>query len=216
MERRKALKNMGMAFGYAVAAPTLMNLVQSCSSKKVLDWTPEFLTKDQGTAIHTLVDMILPKTDTPSATEMNVHVFIDSFAKEVLPEEHQDFMKMTMEKFFGKVLTETQKETLAEVDEEGFTPVLSTYLKKRTKDVEKEHGEAMEAYFMAIEEQGSAVLDDEIACFAFANSLRDMTVWSYKNTEYIGEEVLAYLPIPGQYVACDDVETLTQNRAWSL
>ena len=97
MERRKALKNMGMAFGYTVAAPTLMNLVQSCSSKKVLDWTPEFLTKDQGTAIHTLVEKILPKTDTPSATEMNVHVFNDSFAKGVLPEEHQDFMKKTIE-----------------------------------------------------------------------------------------------------------------------
>lgn len=216
MERRKALKNMGLAFGYTVAAPTLINLVQSCSSKKLPDWFPEFFTKEEGAVIHTLVDMILPKTDTPSATEVNVHVFIDQFAKEVLPEEHQDFMRLGMGKFFDKALADSQKETLVELEQEDLDPLLSTYLKKRTKDVEEAHEKAIQEYFMGIEENGSAVLDDEIARFAFANSLRDISIWSYKTTEYVGEEVLAYLPIPGQYIACDDAETLTQGKAWSL
>ena len=215
MERRKALKNMGLAFGYTVAAPTLISLAQSCSTKKVLDWTPDFFSKDEGTLIHTLVDMILPKTDTPSATEVNVHVFIDQFAKEVLPPEHQDFMRMSMGKFFDKALADSQKESLAELKEEDLDPLLATYLKKRTKDVEEAHEKAMQEYFMGIEENGSAVLDDEIARFAFATSLRDISIWSYKNSEYVGEQVLAYLPIPGQYIACDDVQTLTQGRAWS-
>lgn len=216
MERRKALKNMGLAFGYTVAAPTLINLVQSCGSKKLPDWFPEFFTKEEGAVIHTLVDMILPKTDTPSATEVNVHVFIDQFAKEVLPEEHQDFMRLGMGKFFDKALADSQKETLVELEQEDLDPLLSTYLKKRTKDLEEAHEKAIQEYFMGIEENGSAVLDDEIARFAFANSLRDISIWSYKTTEYVGEEVLAYLPIPGQYIACDDAETLTQGKAWSL
>jgi len=33
MERRSALKNMGMVFGYAVATPTLLGLVQSCKER---------------------------------------------------------------------------------------------------------------------------------------------------------------------------------------
>ena len=216
MERRKALKNMGMAFGYTIAAPSLIGLVQSCNTKKVLDWTPDFLTKDEGVGLHTLVDMILPKTDTPSASEVNVHVFIDQFAKDVLPPEHQDFLKLGMDKFFGKVLSDTQKESLAELNEEDFTPALSTYLKKRTKDVEEAHNKAIGEYFMAIEQNGSAVLDDEIARYMFANSVRDISVWAYKNSEYVGEEVLAYLPIPGQYVPCDTTEALSEGKAWSL
>ncbi|WP_422858374.1 gluconate 2-dehydrogenase subunit 3 family protein [Flagellimonas sp. S174] len=216
MERRTALKNMGMAFGYTVAAPTLLGLIQSCNSKKVLDWTPDFLTKDEGVAVHTMVDIILPKTDTPSATDVNVHVFIDQFAKDVLPQENKDFLKLGMDKFFGKVLADAEKETLAELNEEDFIPALKTYLKKRTKEVEEAHNKAIGEYFMAIEQNGSAVLDDEIARYMFANSIRDISVWSYKSSEYVGEEVLAYLPIPGQYVPCDTAEALTQGKAWSL
>lgn len=216
MERRVALKNMGLAFGYTVAAPTLLGIVQSCNSKKVLDWTPDFFTKEEGTVLHTLLDILLPKTDTPSATEVNVHVFIDKFANEVLPKEHQDFLKMGMGKFVGKVLASAQKETMSELDEEDLEPIFATYLKKRTDEVEETHEKALEAYFMAVEETGGAQLDDEISCYSFANSLRDISIWSYKTSEYVGEEVLAYLPVPGEYIACEDEQKLTQGRAWSL
>ncbi|WP_420603310.1 gluconate 2-dehydrogenase subunit 3 family protein [Flagellimonas sp.] len=216
MERRVALKNMGLAFGYTVAAPTLLGIIQSCNSKKVLDWTPEFFTKDEGTIIHTLVDILLPKTDTPSATEVNVHMFIDKYAQEALPVENQGFMKMCMGKFTDKVLAASQKESLADLDQEDLEPVFATYLKKRTDDVEEAHSEATEAYFKSIAEGGEAVLDDEVACFSFANSLRNFTIWSYKTSEHVGEEVLAYLPVPGEYIGCGDLETLTQGRAWSI
>ena len=216
MERRTALKNMGLAFGYAAAAPTLLGLIQSCSNRKILDWTPSFFTKDEGVAIHTLLDIILPKTDTPSATELNLHVFVDKMAKDVLPPEHQDFLRLGMNEFFGKVLAKSEKESLGDLNEENWIPALKTYLKKRPKDVEKAHNKAIESYFMTVEQNGSAVLDNEIAQYSFAHSIRDISVWAYKNSKYVGEEVLAYLPIPGEYVPCESAETLTQGRAWSL
>ena len=216
MERRVALKNMGLVFGYAVATPTLLGIVQSCQGKKVLDWTPNFFSKDEGTVVHTLLDILLPKTDTPSATDVNVHVFIDTFANEVLPEEQQAFLKMCMGKFTDKVLADTQKESLADLDAEDLEPVFATYLKKQTDEVEEAHGEAIQAYFEAVEENGSAVLDDEIARYQFATNLRNSAIWAYKNSEFVGEEVLAYLPVPGEYIGCGDLETLTQGRAWSL
>ncbi|MGW9684782.1 gluconate 2-dehydrogenase subunit 3 family protein [Flagellimonas sp. 2504JD1-5] len=216
MERRTALKNMGMVFGYAAATPALLSIVQSCQSKKALDWTPSFFSKDQGGVIHSLVDILLPKTDTPSATELNVHMFLDQFAHEVLPEEQQGLMKLTMEKFTNKVLANAGKESLADLDSEDLEPLFVTYLKKRTPEKEEEHGKIMEAYVEALEKGESAELDDEVACHAFANNLRGSAIWAYKSTEYIGEEVLAYLPIPGEYVACGNVDELTQGRAWSL
>ncbi|WP_190810589.1 gluconate 2-dehydrogenase subunit 3 family protein [Flagellimonas sp. S3867] len=216
MERRVALKNMGMVFGYAVATPTLLSIAQSCKNKKVLDWAPSFFSKEQGGVIHSLVDILLPKTDTPSASELNVHMFIDQFAHEVLPEEQQAVMKLTMEKFTNKVLASSGKEHLADLDDEDLEPVFASYLKKRAPEQEEEHGEIMEAYIEAIENGETAELDDEVASYAFANNVRDSTIWAYKSSEYIGEEVLAYLPIPGEYIACGDVNELTQGRAWSL
>mgnify|MGYP001794908619 CR=1 FL=1 len=59
MERRSALKNMGMAIGYTVAAPTLLSIVQSCKEKAAYaTWVPSYFEKDQGYAIAQVVDII--------------------------------------------------------------------------------------------------------------------------------------------------------------
>lgn len=217
MERRSALKNMGLAFGYAVATPTLLSLLQSCKNKPAYaEWTPSFLDKEQGYAMAQTLDVILPKTDTPSATEMNVHVFIDAYLDEVMPLEQRDFVMMKMNKFYDKVLADSGKETLMDIEPEDIDPALQTYLKKRTDEEEETHSEAIMNYMQAIMQGGEASLDDDIARFSFANDLRDLATWAYKNSEYVGEEVLAYLPIPGEYIACGDLETLTGGKAWSL
>ncbi|MFT0713817.1 gluconate 2-dehydrogenase subunit 3 family protein [Flagellimonas lutimaris] len=217
MERRSALKNMGLAFGYAVATPTLLSLLQSCKNKPAYaEWTPSFLDKEQGYAMAQTLDVILPKTDTPSATEMNVHVFIDAYLDEVMPLEQRDFVIMKMNKFYDKVLADSGKETLMDIEPADIDPALQTYLKKRTDEEEEIHSEAIMNYMQAIMQGGEASLDDDIARFSFANDLRDLATWAYKNSEYVGEEVLAYLPIPGEYIACGDLETLTGGKAWSL
>ncbi|MFC4221531.1 gluconate 2-dehydrogenase subunit 3 family protein [Flagellimonas marina] len=217
MERRSALKNMGMAFGYAVATPTLLGLLQSCKDKPAYaEWVPSFLSQDQGYALAQTLDVILPKTDTPSATEMNVHVFFDSFMNEVLPEDQLDFVKLRMGKFFDKVLSDSGKQSLADVEATDIEPVLKTYLTKRTPEQEEAHTEAINSYMEAVMNGGEGDIDDDVASFSFANDLRDLAIWAYKNSEYVGEEVLAYAPIPGEYIACEDVTTLTGGKAWSL
>lgn len=206
-----------MAFGYAAATPTLLSVLQSCKAKPAYaEWVPEFFDKDSGYALAQMVDVILPKTDTPSATEVNVHVFIDAFANEVLPEEQQGFTTMLMDKFMGKLLSESGKESLADVEAEDFGPLLDKYLAKLSDEEEEAHGEAIGAYMEAMMTGEEAQLDDEIACHAFANNIRGVSIWAYKNSEYVAEEVLAYLPIPGQYVACGDVNELSGGKAWSL
>ena len=217
MERRSALKNMGLAFGYAVATPTLLSLLQSCKNKPAYaEWTPSFLDKEQGYAMAQTLDVILPKTDTPSATEVNVHVFIDAYLDEVMPLEQRDFVVMKMNKFYEKVLADSGKETLMDIEPADIEPALQKYLKKRTDEEEQIHSEAIMNYMQAIMQGGEASLDDDIASFSFANDLRGLATWAYKNSEYVGEEVLAYLPIPGEYIACGDLETLTGGKAWSL
>lgn len=217
MERRSALKNMGLAFGYAVATPTLLGLLQSCKDKPAYaEWVPSFLEKEKGYVLAQTLDVILPKTDTPSATEMNVHVFIDAYLDEVLPLEQRDFVMMRMNKFYDKILTDSGKETLMDIEAVDIEPALQTYLRKRTDEEEEVHTEAINNYMEAIMQGGEATLDDDISRFSFANDLRDLATWAYKSSEYVGEEVLAYLPIPGEYIACGDANTLTGGKAWSL
>mgnify|MGYP007000403417 len=50
----------------------------------------------------------------------------------------------------------------------------------------------------------------------FVFQLRSMTINAFKTNEYIGEKVLAYLPIPGQYNGCVDLNETTGGKAWSI
>ena len=215
MDRRRVLKNMGMSLGYMVATPTLLSIVQSCKSEPAVTWTPEFLTQNEGNVLSKLVDIILPKTDTPSASEVQVDIFIDKFAKDVMVKEQQDFFKMSMSKFIDKALVDAGKENASDLTTEDLEPVLATSL-KYTKDQQTEMFETINSYTEAIAEGETSTLDDDTTRFAFANNLRGMTIWGYKASEYVGEEVLAYLPVPGEYVACGDLQELTGGKAWSL
>ena len=215
MDRRRVLKNMGMSLGYMVATPTLLSIVQSCKSEPAITWSPEFLAPNEGVVLSKLVDIILPKTDTPSASEVQVHVFIDKFSKDVMEKEQQDFLKMSMNKFTNKALADSGKENVEDLTVEDLEPVLASSL-KYTKDQQTEMFESINSYTEAIAEGKTAELDDEITRFAFANNLRGMTIWGYKASEYVGEEVLAYLPVPGEYVPCGDAQELTGGKAWSL
>ncbi|MDT0538898.1 MULTISPECIES: gluconate 2-dehydrogenase subunit 3 family protein [Croceitalea] len=217
MERRSALKNIGMVFGYAVATPTIISLAQSCKEKMpYAEWIPSFFEKDKGYALAQMIDVILPRTDTPSATDVNVHVFIDEFAKSVLPEEQQGFMTMVMDTFMNKVLTGAGKESLADIEGIDFEPLLGKYLAKRSDEDEEAQEEMIGEYMEAMMKGESAELDEEVACFTFATNVRDMATWGYKSSEYVGEEVLAYLPVPGEYIACGDLDELSGGKAWSL
>ncbi len=215
MDRRKALRNMGMALGYTVATPTLFSIVQSCKTEKVVEWTPDFFTKEEGSALSKLVDIILPKTDTPSATEMQVDVFIDRFAKQAMEKEQQDFLKMSMGKFFENAIKESGKENIAKLEAADLEKVLASAL-KISKEQMKTNDEAITIYMESLVTGPVEVLGDDLSRYAFASNLRGMTIWGYKTSEFVGEEVLAYLPIPGEYIPCGDAQELTGGKAWSI
>lgn len=217
MKRRAALKNMGMAFGYTVAAPTLISVLNSCKEKVAYaEWVPKHLNKDLGFAIATLSDVILPRTETPSATDVGVHQFIDEFYGLAMPEEQQAMTSMMATTFMNKVKALAGKETLADLEAEDFLGPLDTYLAELDEETEEAHGKAIESYAMAIAEEKAATLDEEIQCFTFANSIRGLSTWAYRNSEKVGEEILVYQPVPGAYIACGDLQELTGGMDYSI
>ncbi|MGB5378811.1 gluconate 2-dehydrogenase subunit 3 family protein [Muriicola sp.] len=215
MDRRIALKNMGLALGYTIATPTLLSLVQSCNEVKTVDWTPEFFTKEEGNILIKLVDIILPKTDTPSASEVNVHVFIDKFTNEIEEEVMQDITKLSLNHFIEKSLKASGKEKAEELTTEDLEPVLAAAL-SITEEEEIENMDLMIKNTSAASKGENDAVAEDIIKYSFAKNLRDKTIWGYKTSEYVGENVLAYLPVPGEYIGCGDLNELTGGKDWSL
>lgn len=216
MDRRVALKNMGLALGYTMATPAVISLMQSCKQETGPEWTPLFFTPEEGGLLILIADLILPKTDTPSASEVGVHTFIDRYLHEVSEEQEQQFIRMGFGKFIEKAKADAGKETASDLTAEDIEPILADALKKRSEEEEASMFEAMMTYNQAMAEGTPAELEDEVSRIAFATQARDAVISAYKTSEYVGEEVLAYLPVPGEYIGCGDLNELTGGKAWSI
>ena len=191
MDRRKALKNISLTTGFVAVSPMLVEMLQSCNTNEV-SWVPSFFTQEEGVVLTALVDIIIPKTDTPSASQVNVPEFIDSYmgvvAYEEQRQEYRDGMKALM-----KVLKDRFNTDIHKVKEKDYKTILEENFKNLKNKKNK-----------------------ETVIFNFLNALRWATINAYKSSKYIGKEVLAYDPVPGTYIGCDSVDKLSGGKAWSL
>ncbi len=220
MKRRNAIKNIGLSLGGLALTPTAISLLQSCQSSET--YMLEYFTQDEFTLVKRIADIILPKTDTPSASELKIPEFIDGYITHVAMPNDTVFMKRAMAILSKKLMELSGKEKLSKVGDEHIVSQLSFYL-KATDEQKEEWGKVFYEYTEGLEkdEEDNIIVDEatlpqEEVVSMFLSHLRWLTVSAFKNTEYIGEEVLAYAPVPGQQKGCVDLEETTQGKAWSL
>lgn len=201
MNRRDILKGLGLTLGYTIATPSIMSLLHSCKTE-VKVWTPQFFSITEGIVLTNFVDLILPKTENlPGALEVNVPEFIDLFAFRVYQNEEKIKFKKGME-YILKTLNIVDDNTSA-IKNEDYDNLLAKYLrasKEQQKLYEKKENENNE----------DAIIFNTIA------NIRNTSVWAYKTSKQIGEDVLAYDPVPGEQIGCAPLEDLTNGKAWSL
>jgi len=197
MDRRQALKGLGLTVGYVVATPTVISLLQSCKNdaKGVAAWAPEFFTSDEATVVKSLVDLILPKTDDlPGASDVNVAQFLDLYMSKAVSKEEQDGYRSGL----AAVISALGK-PVNDLTTEDYDGLLAKFLKASP--------EALEAFNK--NEAEAPVLQTLMG-------LRGSAMWAYRTSEKVGEEVLYYDPIPGTQKGCISLEEATGGKAYSL
>ncbi|MBS3738874.1 gluconate 2-dehydrogenase subunit 3 family protein [Mesohalobacter halotolerans] len=198
MKRRAALKRLGLTSAAIVATPTLLSLLNSCTTEQHL-WKPQFLSHEGGIALQKMADVFLPKTELPSASALNIPEFLDKYLNDVFLKEEQVLFKAAYDNTLDKLKTQSQKEVddLEEKDIENF---LDEHLKVNGEiDIERQNN---------ISYQGLTTSE----CL---NAIKYMCIDAYITNKNIGENVLAYDPVPGIYY-CDDLDKLTKGKRWSL
>ncbi|WP_340199552.1 gluconate 2-dehydrogenase subunit 3 family protein [Ascidiimonas sp. W6] len=216
MERRDALKRIGLSMGYVVATPTILSILQSCKNEP--KWVPINFSQEEGNIIYDLVDIIIPKTDTPGATELNVPQFIDIFIHDVFRENGLKVFNDSKNAFMKKIREATKQEEITEVAPDVLTSMLDKYL-KISKEQEIELGLKIGLHTNEEDRTSSLekpALTEEDLTYNFLSTIRGLAIWGFKESEYIGEEVLAYKPIPGEQKGCVDLKETTGGKAWSI
>jgi hypothetical protein len=190
MDRRKALKNIGTGIGAIAVTPTVVSLFQSCQT--ATGYTPVFIPQEDFGMVSNLMELIIPATDTPGAIELKLPEFLDAYVDGVWSQEDQARFAEGWTAFKSSAVKASGKENASQLTLEDWDAQLANYLKSESTPSE----------------------DDAAA--AFADQLRGLTVNAFKTNEYIGENVLAYAPIPGDYKGCVDLQETTGGKAWSL
>ena len=195
MDRRKVLKTIGYGSVAITLTPAVVGLFQSCQ-KNSSQFIPEFFNNDQFNIVSQLMELILPETEIPGAINLKLPEFLESFIDIAL----LDSKKSKAEKLTNEDLDfQLDKYLRAEINQKNRW---KKEISKFNKDLKKENSSSSKPL--------------EALAYGFADQLRSLSITSFRTNEYIGENVLAYAPIPGEQRGCVDLMETTGGKIWSL
>lgn len=193
MNRRNALKGLGLSLGYMVATPTILGILQSCQKDSKITWVPKFFTEEEGNVIHNLSGLILPATkNSPGALDVDIPQFLDIYFDEVESEKKQKDFKNGIQSIIQKLGNRTSE--ILEYDK-----LLTVFLRADNETIKQ----------FKINKTDQSIYEALL-------KLRKLSIWAFLNSEKIGEEVLAYDPISGVEIGCLTVQEATGGKKWSL
>ncbi len=195
MDRRKAIKRMGLSFGYLAATPTVIGILESCTKETKILWKPQFFSKDEALVIQNLTDLILPATENiPGAIEVDVPQFIDSYYNEVVKIKEGESFKKGID-----LIINTLGNKVENIGIDQYDSILAKFLNAGQKEIE--------AFKNSKEDN---------LVYHTLTKLRSTSVWAFRTSEKIGKEVLAYDPVPGIQIGCISIDKATGGKKWSL
>lgn len=195
MDRRKVLQQTGLLAGASILMPSMVSLFQSCETVNRSDWKPLFFNVEESHTISTLLDMILPRTETLGALDVKADIFIDKVFAETYDKTGQENIRAEITAFNAncKKKLGTIFIDLSEAD--------------RTK-VLQEAEATSEKFNPGV--WGTSVGKQKT--IGFYRSIKSMAIWAYFTSEEIGEKVLNYDPNPGSYEPCKPLSEV-DNRS---
>ncbi len=199
MNRREAIQRASMVLGYAITGSSLAAVMNGCKASPELTYQPTFFNEEQARAIETLVDIIIPKTDTPGAKEAGVPGFIDALVKEVYSKEQQ-------EKFLNELadFTEDARKQYGNSFIDCRAEEQSDHFKKHhDKAIAESAGGGATGWWNA----GSGAEQP------FLLKIKELTLLGFFTSEPGATQVLQYNQVPGPFKGCVPLEEV--GKAWA-
>lgn len=207
IDRRQAIKKIALTSGAVISSATLLGALQGCSdTNKAISWKPSALTVNEASIVEITSDIIIPKGNSVSASDVKVSQFIDLLLSDVFePAEQKKFQQGIVE-FQRQFNAKFSSDFLSADGQKQQQFVLSLF----------DQDEKATAALMALvsKQEVPSQHHATYVLYSFLITLRELVINSYFTSEYVGENLLAYDPIPGGYNGC---MPLTQDtKVWSV
>jgi len=158
MKRRELIKLVTLSTGAVLSAPLLGSLFTSCKEAPKIadaDYVLQFFNQEEFSLLRALIDTILPKTDSPSATKVGVHKIIDTMVATVYkPSDRATYKKkfLTLKDYLGNSSTDLLEklQKLSNSSEENDIEAKTALLELKQQTI---------AYYLSTEEIGKNYLN---------------------------------------------------------
>ncbi|MDN5210805.1 gluconate 2-dehydrogenase subunit 3 family protein [Fulvivirgaceae bacterium BMA12] len=173
MKRREAIRKTTWILKSAVFGPGLVSALYGCQQKVSDSDDLAVLNSQQHNLAKFIADTILPRTDTPSASDALVPQFLDLLLKDVFDEEVKEHFIAGLNQF--------------EVDCKSSTGKSFTQLDQQARN----------EYLDLIDREVMAKAYDKHIPFYF--TFKQLTITIYFSSERGVKQNLNYMPIPGAF-----------------
>jgi hypothetical protein len=190
MNRREWLKSMSALAIGVVAAPSLLAVFDAHAASQKPGAAPRFFNPQQGSTIAAVVDIIIPRTDTPGALDAGVPLFIDQMF-------HDVYTKAEQQRYLA---------ALAAFEQAAGKPFARLDDARRKALVTKLHGEAI------------AVPPHTVIPPAadFVLMSKKLTMLGFFMSEPGCTQVLQYVAVPGGFKADIPLSEAGNGKAWAV
>jgi gluconate 2-dehydrogenase gamma chain len=189
--RREAIRRTGMIMGGVIFAPNLLGVLNGCTARVDPNWAPELFTRSQARFVSALSDVIIPKDDTPSASQAGVPAFIESMVMDVYNAAQREMFLEGLDQFTADASAALEGDFISMTDDVKFE---YTYNMNRA---------AMDAGRSGANNGGKP----------FILIFRELTILGYFTSEPGATQVLKYQPVPGEYRGCVPFEEI--GKTWA-
>ena len=199
MNRKEALKKLGLSFGVVIASPVLFHA--SCGNKS----TTHFFNELELQLLIETSDMIIPGSNMlPKASDVGVAEYVDHYVADIVEDDEQKNLKSFMQQYIRAINPEKPIEYWVKQSFSSDWEIKESW-KEEINNFEK-----------STKQGQKSELSDEVAIFALLTNLKSLMIRAYRGSELVGEQFLAYDPIPGRHIGCIDLDEATGGKSWSL
>jgi len=116
---RDILKYTSLLTGTAIAAPLMTSIISGCHEAHQVksDYLPKFFSTEDFKLLTDIVDIILPKTDSPAASAVGVHQLIDRMVAEVYDKSAQEGYQKEFDALVASLDTHADQDLLARLND---------------------------------------------------------------------------------------------------
>ena len=195
IDRREALRRVALLLGGAVSAPAIAGVLAGCAATgaDATAWKPRAFTPAQGEMLATIVEHIIPTTDTPGAREAGAHRFIDVMMAEYYTAADRDRFVAGLadldaravraaKRKFMRCDPKTQHAMLVALDAESFAPVLAS--------AQPQHDPP------------------------WFRTMKELTLLGYYTSQVGATKELRHEAVPGRYDGCVPLKSV--GRTWAV